>query len=132
VGGADQLHDVLTFQLFRLDFRGAFPSGLRVGPMKFTKPCAVYLVGRGRKNKQAHLQISTLQFTTPTPWLRHFPILWHIKRERIFLTAGLYAEIGSVGYHNMVKRVLVGYGIDVDAVSGWCVLRTISSMQQGR
>jgi hypothetical protein len=32
----------------------------------------------------------------------------------------------------MVKRVLVGYGIDVDAVSGWCVIRTISSIQQGR
>ena len=57
------------------------------------------------------------------------PILWLIKGEKIFLAAGPYAEIGSVGYHNMVKRVLVGYGIDVDAVSGWCVLRTISSMQ---
>lgn len=119
MGGADQLHDVPAFQLFRLDFRRAFPRGLRVGLLKFTKS---YMRGMS-------LQISTLQSTTPTPWLRHFPILWHIKREKIFLTAGLYAEIGSVGYHNMVKRVLVGYGIDVDAVGGWCILRTISSMQ---
>lgn len=84
-----------------------------------------------RKSTTCHLQISTLQFTTPTLWLRHFPIVWHIKHEKIFLTASLYVEIGSIGYHGMVKRVLVGYGIDVDAVSGWCVLRTISSMQQG-
>src|SRR4051812_14616059 len=98
MGGADRLDDVLALI-------SEEPS-LEVYGSAFLKSTKSYM------RDIVSLEIAKIQQAiskSPFSQIYHanasatsFPILRHIKHEKIFLSTGLYAEIGSVDKHNMV------------------------------